>query len=249
MGMVSNRKLDCVKCGFEIDAITTRHCPSCGSPIEGAKQDGNKKRGIKEWLSHPLILLIVGAAITSFLLPQLTASWQVNERELDLKLELADRINTPYIDLQTALSQILITNQTNQELEKGLEEASNATTVWINTCADIGTTIKLYYPPNSDLPEQTYKLCEDMGEYHILTFAVASEQLFGQSSADFIEDAAGNLTISEIAIDIGELRNSSSEDRRGFVLRLTSEMASDASDLTRKIIESDTEIYRRGIFG
>ncbi len=89
MGMVSNRKLDCVKCGFEIDANTTRYCPSCGSPIEGAKQDGNKKRGIKEWLSHPLVLLVVGAAITSFLLPQLTASWQVNEKELDLKYGLA----------------------------------------------------------------------------------------------------------------------------------------------------------------
>lgn len=45
-------------------------------------------------LRHPLLLLIVGAFITSFLIPSYTRQWQDHQKELELKADLADQMNT-----------------------------------------------------------------------------------------------------------------------------------------------------------
>lgn len=48
---------------------------------------------IKEWLSHPLVLLLVGALISGILVPIFTNQWQVRQNELELKNSLISRIN------------------------------------------------------------------------------------------------------------------------------------------------------------
>lgn len=59
----------CIKCGTELDPDHMEFCPNCGAPLGGSKHSGapikqnskqgeNRKRGIKEWLSHPLVLLL-----------------------------------------------------------------------------------------------------------------------------------------------------------------------------------------------
>ncbi len=46
-----------------------------------------------DWFSHPILLLFVGALITSLLFPYLTRGWQDHQRALDLKATLVNTIN------------------------------------------------------------------------------------------------------------------------------------------------------------
>lgn len=55
--------------------------------------DGAKGSKWYQWLEHPLVILVVGAIITSFLFPYLTRGWQDHQRGLELKASLIDQIN------------------------------------------------------------------------------------------------------------------------------------------------------------
>ena len=52
-----------------------------------------RNKSIYEWLSHPLLLLLVGALVSSYLLPLLTQSWQNHQKELELKSALVSQIS------------------------------------------------------------------------------------------------------------------------------------------------------------
>lgn len=84
----------------------TRHAGSMGAeavamevprpvvrPSETADSHGDKKRSLLGVLSHPLVTLIVGAVLTSLLIPTLTRQWQDHQKELEVKTALVTDIN------------------------------------------------------------------------------------------------------------------------------------------------------------
>jgi hypothetical protein len=209
-------------------------CPNCGAPVNGSKLDSaaikqnsegeNKKRGIKEWLAHPLMLLVVGAIISTILIPQLTSSWQINEKELDLKLRLIDQINTPFIQFMSSLYGIQNT-PTTLPTDQELENIANASTSWLNVCGNFVPTIGLYYPRNSDLPALTLLLCEAVQDYSLLTTMLTAEPFIDRHSDELMANLVGNPTVSGNAIDIDELLNSSSKGRLGVLHGLGNEIS------------------------
>jgi hypothetical protein len=52
-----------------------------------------RKEHLKSALSNPMVLLIVGAIISSFIIPYYTRQWQDHQKELELKTNLSDEIN------------------------------------------------------------------------------------------------------------------------------------------------------------
>lgn len=52
-----------------------------------------KKVELKNSISHPSVLLIVGAIISSLVIPYFTRQWQDSQKQLELKTALADDIN------------------------------------------------------------------------------------------------------------------------------------------------------------
>jgi hypothetical protein len=49
-------------------------------------------------MSHPLLLLVVGAIVSSIIVPSFTRQWQDNQKQLELKTALADDINKAISD-------------------------------------------------------------------------------------------------------------------------------------------------------
>ncbi len=45
------------------------------------------------WLSHPLLLLVVGALLSSYIIPSITRKWQERQKELELKTNLVKEIS------------------------------------------------------------------------------------------------------------------------------------------------------------
>jgi hypothetical protein len=69
--------------------------------VYGIEQMMARRIEIRAWLSsvravsaHPLLLLVVGALLTTLLIPRCTRDWQRYEKELDLKSDLVGRIST-----------------------------------------------------------------------------------------------------------------------------------------------------------
>ena len=189
----------CVNCRKQVDPSRMRFCRYCGEPVEGAKQGGapikqssekdkNQKRGIKEWLSHPLILLAVGAAISSFLIPQLTALLQVNEKELEIKTELVGKINDAVMnmvmpvhivekkldDLVKSYSQISndynfsrLQNDTKAkaDINKSFIAANDQYPKWEVSGAAIGSQLKAYYPYSS-IPAKWNSTSENVTRFY-----------------------------------------------------------------------------------
>ncbi len=46
---------------------------------------------LRRFLTHPLVLIAVGAAVPGLLIPRFTRQWQNHEQELKLKTDLVDR--------------------------------------------------------------------------------------------------------------------------------------------------------------
>jgi hypothetical protein len=75
----------------------------------------NKVKGAKlyDWLAHPLVLLLIGAIVTSFLFPYLTRGWQDHQRGLELKANLIDQINETTEGALAELSEVEFRDQYN----------------------------------------------------------------------------------------------------------------------------------------
>jgi hypothetical protein len=62
----------------------------------------NSREQFKKLSSHPLIILIVGASVSSLIFPYFTGQWQDHQKELELKTTLSDEINNAVSDLVTS---------------------------------------------------------------------------------------------------------------------------------------------------
>ena len=58
-----------------------------------------RKEHLKSALSNPMLLLIIGAIISSVIIPYYTRQWQDHQKELELKTNLSDEINKAISDI------------------------------------------------------------------------------------------------------------------------------------------------------
>ena len=87
-------------------------------------------------LSHPLVLLLIGAFISSLLIPYFTRQWQDNQKEFELKTALADEVNE-------AVSDATISGRLNIDATR--EERSDVMTKWQVSKDIISSKIEAYF--------------------------------------------------------------------------------------------------------
>jgi hypothetical protein len=92
-------------------------------------------------LSHPFFLLVVGALLTSLLIPSITRSWQDHQRQVELQDELASTIT------RAATKYIVAVHRAKDDpkyVEKPALEA------WDVERAVIASRLLAYYPVNTE---------------------------------------------------------------------------------------------------
>ena len=97
------------------------------------------KRAVESYLSNPLLLLVVGAALSGLLIPYITAQWQNHEKELELKTNLVTRISE-------AVSRMLTTAQFSAANRTDQAEYLQAYYEWEATHSAIGSYLRAYFP-------------------------------------------------------------------------------------------------------
>lgn len=100
-----------------------------------------KKDELIKAISHPFLLLIVGAIISSLIIPYFTRQWQDNQKQLELKTALADDINKAVSD-SIVSSRLLTTGQIDPQ------DYSNSFKNWEISKEIIGSKIEAYFSDN-----------------------------------------------------------------------------------------------------
>jgi hypothetical protein len=97
--------------------------------------------GCRTILAHPLFLLLIGAMISSLMVPVVSRMWQVHDKELEVKEQLVADINTSLTDfVNVARFRLLEKPGHNQQ------EFDQAFRDWEVKRGQISTTLRIYYP-------------------------------------------------------------------------------------------------------
>src|SRR5205085_3830762 len=103
-------------------------------------------------LAHPLLLLIVGAAVSSYLVPSLTRSWQDHQKELEVKVSLVDQISKTVAEFIIAVQLAAFRSdiQTQEEFDEAYKD-------WEVAKPTIIGRLRAYFP-NSPLLDEWKEL-------------------------------------------------------------------------------------------
>ena len=164
-----------------------------------SEKDQNKK----SIFSHPMLLLIAGALISSLLFPWITRQWQENEKEFELKTELVEEINKAVTDTLTAQEQnmnpivpvsaaaeaasTLIGQNISQQFQSNdllSQIGINRAQKYVNSLADwqiskevIGSKLDLYYPSNDIIAKNWESISSAISGMWIITGGVIPPNL------------------------------------------------------------------------
>lgn len=136
-----------------------------GSDPLGDVHDQRASRLAKviDLLSHPLLLLLVGAAISSVLLPWLTHQWQNHEKELEIKSILVQDINETVTDFVVAvqLAEVGAKSQTQEEFDKAYVD-------WEVKKRQLASRIRVYFP-NSGIADDWDRYSKVVTDFYVLS--------------------------------------------------------------------------------
>jgi hypothetical protein len=99
---------------------------------------------LEEVLVHPLFLLLIGAGVTSLLIPWFTKRWENRKKELEIKMDIVSKM-TEIITYQraTALHAMQRKNKiTDAEKEAYIEKSKK----WYVESSLIGSKLQTYFP-------------------------------------------------------------------------------------------------------
>jgi hypothetical protein len=114
-----------------------------------------------DWLSHPLVVLTVGAALTGLLIPQLTQRWQDQRKALEIKAELIERVSRAVAEIFTAaqLASVGAASQTQDDFD-------DAYKAWIREKVILTSLLRGYF--GDDRIDRAWSGCRGCaGAYYV----------------------------------------------------------------------------------
>jgi hypothetical protein len=114
-------------------------------------------------LSHPLTLLLVGALVTSVLVPRFTRQWQNRDKELDVKTTLVADISESVTDFVLAVqfAELKSVSQSQADFDRAFRQ-------WEVDSAAIESKLQAYFP-RSDVPEDWRRYSLVVTDFYALT--------------------------------------------------------------------------------
>ena len=116
-----------------------------------------------EWLSHPLLLLVVGAALSSYIVPLLTRRWQNHQKELELKTNLIGQISEFVTDFLMVIQFAVIGAKSQSQ-----EDFDTAYREWETARAKIASYLQAYFP-TTNISREWDHFSELVSDFYALT--------------------------------------------------------------------------------
>jgi hypothetical protein len=113
---------------------------------------------IQDFLSHPLLLLLVGAGVSSYLIPWFTNKWQDHKKEIDLKIDLISKMSD-IIALAAGHAHLYRNTDTMRgDFYKDMLE-------WLVKANNIRSQLRVYFPDAAILRETKSNISDDWNAY------------------------------------------------------------------------------------
>jgi len=125
-------------------------------------------------LAHPLTLLIVGALLSSLLIPSWTKQWQDRQSELQVKIDLIDQLNNSTTEMVMSVQFAILDAEGQSQADYDL-----AYRQWEIDSRLIGSQLQAYYP-NEPLAKDWNQLSKEITDFY------AGSQA-GYSQTEFLE--------------------------------------------------------------
>jgi hypothetical protein len=143
-------------------------------PNSDAGKPGGLSDKLRRVLAHPLTLLIVGALLSSLLIPSWTKQWQDRQSELQVKIDLIDQLNNSVTEMVMSVQYAWLGAESQSEADY-----DRAYRQWEIDSRLIGSQLQAYYP-NDPLAKDWDQLSKDITDFY-----AGSEA--GYSSTEFLE--------------------------------------------------------------
>lgn len=97
------------------------------------------KEDISKMLSHPLLLLLITALISQYMIPSITRGWQNHQKEIELKTDIAGQITEMVSTIMMAIQVVEVTGGNQQDYDRAYRD-------WEIRQAVLGSKVRSYYP-------------------------------------------------------------------------------------------------------
>jgi hypothetical protein len=198
-----------------------------------------------ELFSHPLVLLLIGAGVSSYLIPWLTNKWQDHKKEIEIKIDLISKMSD-IIALASGHAYVCRQNQENREnFHKDILD-------WLVKANNSRSQLRVYFPDATILGASETKISEYWNTYLSLlsvfwnftyqtcdkTFNFESGYKGIEGDIKFLQEYFGK-TSSEI--DWKAFCSRENERQWGSLMR---EILSKGDELIRAVIVSRPRIFK-----
>jgi hypothetical protein len=142
---------------------------------------------IRDWLAHPLLLLLVGSLISSYLIPSVTRQWQNHQKQLEIRTQLVGDISDAVARIITAVQFVEVGSATQSQSQ--FDEAFRS---WEIERAILGSEIRSYYP-HTDIGDSWSAFSEIVTEVYALSGTY--DQTYRQQRLERIQTYLPNSSI------------------------------------------------------
>ena len=117
---------------------------SASSPTQSEQANRGWLERVGKALGHPLVLLLVTAAVSGLLVPQLTQQWQEQQQQVAVRRDFAARVSRTVgeIFIATQLAQVGAVSQSQEEFDAAYVR-------WEVESSVLGAELRAYYPDES----------------------------------------------------------------------------------------------------
>lgn len=113
-------------------------------------------------LAHPMIILLVGAALTGLIIPLITRRWQDRQKALELKTELVSELSQAIMEIVLSVQFVQMQSQYMDQ-----EKLDQAYLAWETRSAVIGTKLQAYFPETT-IPAEWTRFSEVVTNFYAL---------------------------------------------------------------------------------
>jgi hypothetical protein len=146
-------------------------------------------------LNHPLLLLVVGALISSYIIPFYSREWQDHQKELELKSDLVGKIGD-------AVTNMVIKTQAKKAVVSiPYEEFYDTWQTWESASATIASRIRAYFY-SSPLTEQWNNYSKIVTDFAFLSISSDACKRLG-----YVQEIQKYFSISLSVINRTDLNN------------------------------------------
>ncbi|GHO63911.1 hypothetical protein KSC_028030 [Ktedonobacter sp. SOSP1-52] len=133
--------------------------------VKEASKNESKGSHWYDWLSHSFLLLVVGAIISSYLIPSLTRGWQDHQKELELKTALVNQITDATTSTLTE-AELIGAGAESKDQEKRSDRINSVYRDWMTKGATIRAELEAYFP-RTQLSEDWFKYYGLVHDYYL----------------------------------------------------------------------------------